>query len=106
MSITSDKNFSLILSIVCIIGLTSCGGGGGGGGDLVPSQPTGLTYTGVTSPAVIDSNNAAELASGAFIGGETGSNLGLFTSVNEQRTKIEREINCMKSLKSLVHSTK
>jgi hypothetical protein len=63
MSITSNKNFGLIPSIVCIIGLISCGGGGGGGGDYVPSQPIGLTYTGVTTPAVIDSNNAAELAS-------------------------------------------
>jgi hypothetical protein len=92
MNITSNKNFSLVLPIVCIIGLISCGGGGGGGGDFVPSQPTGLTYTGVNTPAVIDSNNVAELASDAFIGGETGSNLGLFTSVNEQQTKINREI--------------
>ena len=92
MSITSNKNFSLILSIVCFLGLISCGGGGGGGGDSVPSQPTGLTYTGVTTPAVIDSNNAGELASDAFIGGETGSNLGLFASVTEQQTKIDREI--------------
>ena len=29
MSITSNKNFGLILSIMCIIGFISCGGGGG-----------------------------------------------------------------------------
>ena len=82
-----------MLSITCILGLISCGGGGGGGaGDFVPSQPTGLTYTGVTTPALIDSNNAAELASDALIGGETGSNLGIFTSVAEQQTIINREI--------------
>ena len=92
MGITSDKNFGLILSIVCIIGLISCGGGGGGGGDFLPSQPSGLTYIGVITPAVIDSNNAAELASDALIGGETGSDLGIFTSVTEQQTKINREI--------------
>lgn len=68
MSITSNKNFGLILSIMCIIGLISCGGGGGDSVN-VPSVPTGLTYTGVTSPAIIDSNNAAELASDAFMGG-------------------------------------
>ena len=92
MSITSNKNFGLILSIVCITGLVSCGGGGGGGGDFVPSQPTGLAYTGVTTPAVIDSNNAAELASDALIGGETGSNLGIFSSVYDSQSKIVREI--------------
>jgi len=92
MSITSDKNFSLILSIVCIIGLTSCSGGGGGGGDFVPSQPTELTYTGVTSPAIIDSNNAAELASGAFMGGETGSNFGIISSVTADQSKFVREL--------------
>ena len=94
MIITSYKKFGLMLSIVCILGLISCGGGGGGGGggDFVPSQPTGLTYTGVTTPAVIDSNNAAELASDALIGGETGSNLEIFTSVTEQQTKTNREI--------------
>jgi hypothetical protein len=62
----------------------------------VPSQPTGLTYTGVNTQAVIDSNNAAKLASDAFIGGETGSNLGIFTSVAEQQVKINRETHLFK----------
>ena len=91
MIITSNKNFGLILSIVCILGLVACGGGGGGG-DFMPAEPTGLTYTGVTSPAVIDSDNAAELASDAFIGGETGSNLGMFSSVADAQSTIERKI--------------
>lgn len=90
MIITSNKNFSLILSIVCILGLVACGGGGGG--DFMPAEPTGLTYTGVTSPAVIDSNNALELASDAFIGGETGSDLGMFSSVADAQPTIERKI--------------
>jgi len=92
MVITSNKYFGLMLSIVCILGLISCGGGGGGGGDFVPSQTNGLTYTGVATPAVIDSNNAAELASDALIGGETGSNLGIFSSVYDSQSKIVREI--------------
>jgi hypothetical protein len=46
----------------------------------------------VTSPAVIDSNNAVELASGAFIGGETGSNFGIISSVTVDQSKIVREI--------------
>jgi hypothetical protein len=97
MIITSNKNFGLLLSIVCVLGLVACGGGGGGGGgggvgDFMPVEPTGLTYAGVTSPAVIDSNNAAELASDAFIGGETGSNLGMFSSVADAQSTIERKI--------------
>ena len=98
MIITSNKNFGLLLSIVCVLGLVACGGGGGGGGgggvggDFMPVEPAGLTYAGVTSPAVIDSNNAAELASDAFIGGETGSNLGMFSSVADAQSTIERKL--------------
>ena len=91
MIIPSNKNFGLILSIVCILGLVACGGGDGGG-DFMPAEPTGLTYTGVTSPAVIDSDNAAELASDAFIGGETGSSLGVFSSVADAQSNIVRRI--------------
>ena len=102
MSITSNKNFGLILSIMCIIGLISCGGGGGGGDPVnVPSVPTGLTYTGVTSPAIIDSNNAAELASDAFMGGETGSNLGIFSSVSGMPSEMTRNIKLYKVVKIL-----
>ena len=92
MIITSYKDFGLLLSIVCILVLVACGGGGSSGGDYVPAEPTGLTYTGVTSPAVIDSNNAAELAGDAFIGGETGSNLGIFSSVADAQPNIVRKI--------------
>ena len=94
MIITLNKNFGLLLSIVCILGLIACGGGGGGGGagDFVPAEPTGLMYTGVNSPAIIDSDNAAELASDAFIGGETGSNLGIFSSVADAQPNIVRKI--------------
>jgi hypothetical protein len=91
MIITSNKKFNLMLSIVCILGLAACGGGDGGG-DFMPSEPTGLTYTGVTSPALIDSDNAAELASDAFIGGETGSSLGVFSSVADAQSNIVRRI--------------
>ena len=102
MSITSNKNFGLILSLMCIFGLISCGGGGGGGDPVnVPSVPTGLTYTGVTSPAIIDSNNAAELASDAFMGGETGSNLGIFSSVSGTPSEMMRNIKLYKVVKIL-----
>lgn len=88
----TNKYIRLLLSALGILGLVACGGGGGGGGIAPPVSPTGLTYTGVTSPAIIDSNNAVELASGAFIGGETGSNFGIISSVTADQSKIVREI--------------
>jgi len=49
MIITSNKYFGLILSIMCIIGLISCGGGGGG------SNGVGVVETGTVSAALVDS---------------------------------------------------
>lgn len=93
MIFTTNKNFGLLLSIVCILGLVACGGGGGGGGkDFVPAEPAGLMYTGVTSPAVLDSDNAAELAGDAFIGGGARSSLGIFSSVADAQPNIVRKI--------------
>jgi hypothetical protein len=88
----TSKYIRLLLSAIGILGLVACGGGGGGGGIAPPEPNPELIYTGVTSPAVIDSNNAVELASGAFIGGETGSNFGIISSVTADQSKIVREI--------------
>ncbi|MFZ0243977.1 MAG: hypothetical protein WAL90_20215 [Desulfobacterales bacterium] len=102
MIIRSHKNFGLMLSIFCILGLISCGGGGGGGGGsggdsvIVPTEPTGLTYTGVDTPAVIDLSNAVELTGDAFMGGETGTNLGMLSSVTDSQPNILREVKLYK----------
>ena len=82
--------FGLILSVIGILGMVACGGGGGGGDTAI--APASLTYAGVTSPAIVDPNNAAELASDAFLGGETGTSLGIFTSVSETQPTFAREI--------------
>ena len=87
----TNKSIGLLMSAIGILGLFACGGGGGGGGNYF-IEDIGLTYTGVTSQAVIDSNNAVELASGAFIGGETGSNFGIISSVTADQSKIVRVI--------------
>ena len=50
MIITSNKNFGLMLSIVGILGLISCGGGGGGG-----TSGVGAVETGTVSVALVDS---------------------------------------------------
>jgi len=59
--------------------LTGCGGGGGGdttvGGD--EESTAGISYTGVTSPAVIDDGNAKALSTGAYQGGQIGAATGL-----------------------------
>ena len=49
MEITSNKYLNLILSIMCILGLISCGGGGGG------SSSGGIVETGTASVALVDS---------------------------------------------------
>jgi hypothetical protein len=89
MIMKTHTMFGLILSAIGILGMVACGGGGGGDSAIAPA---GLTYAGVTSPAIIDSNNAAELASDAFLGGETGTSLGIFTSVSGSQPTFAREI--------------
>ena len=56
------KTSSLLAGFLAMVLLAGCGGGGGGGS----SSP----YTGLTTPAVIDSANAVEIALGAYYGGE------------------------------------
>jgi hypothetical protein len=53
MRITSNKNFGLMLSIVCILGLISCGGSGGDGGGGLNS--IGIVESGTVSVALVDS---------------------------------------------------
>ena len=50
------------IGLMTVIFLAACGGGGGGGS----SSP----YTGLTTPAVIDTTNAEEIALGAYSGGD------------------------------------
>ena len=61
--------FVIALGLMTIVGT----GGGGGGGD---GSPSGISYTGLTTEATIDENNAEDLSTGAYQGGQTGAALG------------------------------
>jgi hypothetical protein len=63
---------SILYMILLSVFLCACGGDGGGGGD----GPAGISYTGVTTPAAIDENNAQDLAIGAYQGGSTAGSAG------------------------------
>jgi hypothetical protein len=62
----------VVLAVLLAVSLTACGGGGGGGG----GSPAGTSYTGLTTEATIDENNAEDLSTGAYQGGQTGAAFG------------------------------
>jgi hypothetical protein len=59
----------VVLAVLLAVSLTACGGGGDGGG----GSPAGISYTGLTTQATIDENNAEDLSTGAYQGGQTGA---------------------------------
>jgi hypothetical protein len=69
----------LLLSSVLV--LTTCGGGSGGGGGNTGAG--GITYTGITTQATVNSTNSENLASGAYKGGAVGSAASLGTVQKE-----------------------
>lgn len=78
------KNLSTIVKLISLtsimafglISFIGCSGGGGG-------VSSGINYTGVTSQAIIDENNANEIATGSLVGGEIGSNISILGAVSE-----------------------
>ena len=69
-SLLSVKN--LIIMVFLVVSLTACGGGGGGGGG---GSSSGISYTGITTLAEINENNAVDLSVNAYEGGQIGSTL-------------------------------
>ncbi len=68
--------FYICLSCVIIPGLITipgCGGGGDGGGIEAPPS---ISYTGLTTWAIIDENNAQVIATGSYLTGSAGSEIG------------------------------
>ena len=68
------------LTLFATLLLVACGGGGGGGGD---DDDSGVTYTGLTTPAVITNANAKTLAEGALGGSTTGTAFGVVSDEQE-----------------------
>jgi len=58
------RAWAVAFGLLAVLFVSSCGGGGGGGGG------DSLSYTGLTTPAVIDNTNAAAIARAAYEGGE------------------------------------
>lgn len=64
----------LMLSMILLaLFLTKCNGGGEGGED----GGNGIVYTGLTTQATINTNNAKDLVIGAYEGYDIGSNMGM-----------------------------
>ena len=62
----------IIIGLTFVFALAGCGGGGGGGGgDDSGGGASGLTYSGVTTPAQVDEFNAVDISRGAFEAGST-----------------------------------
>jgi hypothetical protein len=65
------------LSVFLSAAIIGCSGGGGGG------VSSGINYTGITSQAVIDENNAVDITVETYAGGEIASNLAVLGAVSE-----------------------
>ncbi len=74
----SIKNLTKSFTMFTTLLLVGCGGGGGGG--VVDS---GVTYTGLTTPAVIVDTNAKILAEGVITGSTTGTAFGVISDDQE-----------------------
>ncbi len=70
-------NLKLPIALICTfltLQLSACGGGGGGSNN---SPSSTLTYSGETSEAIIDADNAETLAVGAYFGQRSGMSVSL-----------------------------
>lgn len=85
----------LVLKLLLAVSLVACGGGGGDG-DGGGESPSGVSYTGLTTKAVIDENNAEDLTTGAYQGGQVG---GVFTSVGVIQAGESAPAVCSRMLK-------
>jgi len=76
--ITLSKYSLICLTSLVVFFVYGCGGGGGGGG-----VNPGITYTGATTQAIIDENNAEEIATGSYEGGNISSSLNIVGAISD-----------------------
>ncbi len=78
-----NKLFLFIIGFTLAFAFAGCSGGGGGGSDDSGGGASGLTYSGVTTPALVDESNAEEITGGAFATGLIGDGM-VGLSVDQQ----------------------
>jgi len=82
---SSSKLWRAVVTFIAVLAMANvfgCSGGGGGGG----GAPAGITYTGVTTQALIDENNAYDIAVEAVTADKTTSSLNVLGAVEQKTT--------------------
>lgn len=93
------KTIRILLAIFLSLTYLGCGGGGGGDGGGGGGESSGITYSGLTSQANIDENNATDLASSAFAAGQTGSVSSVFATLKEKGEQKDLQIDNFRTYK-------
>ena len=83
----------IAFGLIAIVG----SGGSGGGGGVVCS----VSYTGLSTPAIIDENNAVQLAVGAYTGGVTGTVIATGAVVQKKEVGRSRTLTLIKVLDAI-----
>ncbi len=93
--------FKMLITILLTLTYLGCGGGGGGGGDGggAGGESSEITYSGLTTQAKVDENNATNLAGGAFAAGLTGSVSTGFAALKENKEQNDLQIDTFRTLK-------
>jgi len=91
------NTFKMMTAIFLTLTYLGCGGGGGSGDG--GGESSGITYSGITTQARVEENNATDLASGAFAAGETGSVFTGFAALKENKEQNDLQIDTFRTLK-------
>lgn len=76
---------SVMLMVLLAVLFNACGGGGGGGDG--GGGAADISYSGITSRAIVDDSSAADLSTGAYRGGNMGSALGGIAAIQTEDYK-------------------
>jgi hypothetical protein len=87
----------IVFLLPLLLTMNGCGGGGGGGG-----ANSGITYTGITTPATITSLNAEEITLSTYSGGEVGTSLST-GAVYETKIDHPRCYQLVRALEKTIH---